>query len=193
MSLAGELYCLQILAYNPFSPGDTFPRAGLKQDDMESSNILTRGTWASFVLSSACPWWSQGASREGTRSVSHGLLRVEQDLVSPAWRFFLGHTDSFLLVYKERGLAGHACKQKRGVYLWWTGTLHLLALLRRGMWEVSLVPNFPCQPSSGKEPSRINSTWKGGSVQATSLSLSLFFFLALPPLLLKGNMNSQFF
>ena len=122
LSLAGELYCQQILAYNPFSPRGTFPGAGLKQDGMESSNILTRGTCASFVFSSACHWWSHGASREGTCSVSHSLLHVEQDLVPPAWRFFLGHAASFLLVYKQCGLARHVCKQKCAVCLWWTGT-----------------------------------------------------------------------
>lgn len=42
MSFAGELYCQQILAYSPLSPGGIFPGGGLKQEGMESSNILAR-------------------------------------------------------------------------------------------------------------------------------------------------------
>lgn len=167
LSLAGELYCQQILAYNPFSPRGTFPGAGLKQDGMESSNILTRGTWASFVFSSACHWWSQGASREGACSVSYSLLRVEQDLVPPAWRFFLGHEASFLWP--------GVCVNRNVPYAYGGQVLPLLALLRRGMWEVLLVPTFPCQPSSGKEPSRTNSTWKGGSIHIFSFFCSTPF------------------
>lgn len=75
--------------------------------------ILARGTLASFLFNPNFTddkieaSWSQGASREGTCSMSHRLLSVEADLVTQASRFFLNHADLFLLVYKrfERGLA----------------------------------------------------------------------------------------
>ena len=61
------------------------------------------------------------------------------------------------------------------LYAYGGQVLPLLALLRRGMGEVLPVSTFPCQPSSGKELSRINSTWKGGSVHI--FSFISFFFL----------------
>lgn len=68
------------------------------------------------------------------------------------------------------------------LYAYGGQALPLLALLRRGMGAVLLVPTFPCQPSSGKEPSRINSTWKGGSVH-----IFFFFFLSSTPSAFKSK------
>ena len=67
------------------------------------------------------------------------------------------------------------CVNRNVLYAYGGQVLPLLALLRRGMWEVLLVPTFLCQPSSGKEPSRINSTWKGGSVHISSFFCSTPF------------------
>lgn len=50
MSLAGELYCQQILANNPFSPGGTFSGGGLKQEGMESANVLARGDLGNLLV-----------------------------------------------------------------------------------------------------------------------------------------------